>query len=180
MGIKKTTRGQHVATRGWLSPHVSAVDDWCYACYVVGSVIHVPISIKVHSQPLKRFQHPFQEMEALVTAKSILSFLEMNKSQETLRRFVNQNPAPFFPQWMKGPSERNERRHFLWAQLRCHTQVAWRWSPLLPKRRSSSPKQPSSQKSARAVSVTFCWNASGGSEQWPCNTTSFGWFVADV
>jgi len=39
-----------------------------------------------------------QEMEALVTAKSILSFLEMNKSQETLRRFVNQNPAPFFPQ----------------------------------------------------------------------------------
>ena len=109
MGIKKTTRGQHVATRGWLSPHGSAVDDSCYACYVVGSVIHVPISIKVHSQPLKRFQHPLQEMEALVTAKSILSFLEMNKSQETLRRFVNQNPAPFLPtmndgwrDWVKG------------------------------------------------------------------------------
>ena len=80
------------------------------------------------------------------------------KSQETLRRFVHQNPAPFFPQWMKGLSERNERRHFLWAQLRCHTQVAWRWSPLLPKRRSSSPKQPSSQKHARAVSVDeFRW-----------------------
>lgn len=82
------------------------------------------------------------------------------KSQETLRRFVHQSPAPFFPQWMKGLSERNERRHFLWAQLRCHTQVAWRWSPLLPKRRSSSPKQPSSQKRARAR-APFRWMSFG-------------------
>ncbi len=51
--------------------------------------------------------------------------------------------------WMKWKewSESNERRHFEWAQLRCHnTQVAWRWSPLLPKRRS--PFQPISQKRA--------------------------------